>query len=73
MTPRERQYLGVSSAQLSVEISDFTWLTVSPAEYVIYVRRVDQMPMSEVELRSLLANLSWAVEGEESLINLRRA
>lgn len=40
--------------------------------YEVELRRKDGKPLSEMEIRSVIVNLSWAVDGEDSLINLVR-
>lgn len=72
MNCMERLHLGTSRVHLEVETSDFSWLVNTPAEYIIQVRRKDEMPLTEIELRSLLTNLAWAADGEDSLIDLHR-
>lgn len=72
MTPFERRRLGSFSMDLSVLTSEFSWLMPSTNEYLVQIQRRDNMPLSEMELRSILANLSWAVEGEPCLAVLRR-
>lgn len=40
--------------------------------YEVEVKRKDGKPLSEMELRSVITNLSWAVDGNDSLIDLVR-
>ena len=40
--------------------------------YQVTVKRGDGLPLSEMELRSILTNLSWSIDGEDTLIDLER-
>jgi len=41
--------------------------------YQVVINRCDGSPMSEMELRSLITNLSWAIDGQPCHIDLTRA
>jgi hypothetical protein len=45
---------------------------ICPAGYHVVVKRLDGAPMSEMELRTLITNLSWAIDGEVCHIDLER-
>jgi len=43
-----------------------------PQGYQVTVKRGDGKPLSEMELRTVLNELAWAIDGDESLIDLER-
>lgn len=72
MTPEERKRLGVAKVRLEAAVGGPDYQNWCRSGYEVSVKRADGMPVSEMELRSLLDNLSLAVEGEDSLIDLDR-
>lgn len=44
-----------------------------PDGYVIEVRRNDGKPLSEIELRSMLTQICWAVDGDKSMVEVKRS
>lgn len=72
MTPEERKRLYVGKVHLCVNVGGPDEQDGSEVGYQVVVKRNDGAPLSEMELRSMLTNLSWAVDGEESLIDLER-
>lgn len=40
--------------------------------YKVEAMRMDGLPLCESELRSLISNFSWAIEGDDSLITFVR-
>jgi hypothetical protein len=72
MTPEERDRLYLGKVQLEAVTGGPDWQDGCDQHYQVTVKRGDGLPLSEMELRSVLTNLSWAIDGEESLIDLER-
>lgn len=72
MTRLTREFVSMPRVVLQVEIGDFSRLSPSPGTYHVQITRGDNMPLTEMELRSMLTDLSWAIDGEDSSIILER-
>jgi hypothetical protein len=72
MTPEERERLYVGKVHLKAVVGGPDQQEGSEIGYQVVVKRNDGLPLSEMELRSVLTNLSWAIDDEESLIDLER-
>lgn len=72
MTPEERKRLYLGRVRLNVETGGPDEQDGCTEGYHVIVRRNDGSPLSEMELRSLLTNLSSAIDGEESLVDVDR-
>lgn len=72
LTHEERDRLYLGKVQLTVATGGPDEQEGCPEGYQVIVKRGDGLALSEMELRSVLTNLSWAIDGEESLIDLER-
>jgi formylmethanofuran dehydrogenase subunit B len=72
MTPEERKRLYVGKVRLHAVVAGPDEQDGSEVGYQVAVERNDGLPLSEMELRSVLANLSLAIDGDESLVDLER-
>jgi hypothetical protein len=72
MTPLQRQRLYLGKVQLTAVTGGRPGQDGCDKHYQVSVKRGDGLPLTEMELRSVLSNLSWAIEGEDTLIDLER-
>ncbi|WP_298150967.1 hypothetical protein [Flavobacterium sp.] len=72
LTPEERKKYYLGEVRLESTTGGPDHQDGCEAGYQVIVKRGDGLPLSEMELRSVLTNVSWAIDGQESFIDLER-